>query len=242
MPVFHKIKAQLYDNVLTEDPNDFTARVISEKSLGIQDVAQSAVSRGGSNVSAEDMNHAVSLFLKEMTYCLCDGFSINTGYFTAQLAIKGVFNSASENFDREKHSISFDFHQGALLRKELSNVEVDILGISDASFAINQIIDVKTGSVNNLLTPNRNLKINGSKIKIVGQKDTNGVYFINQDTNERTAVDPSDFVTNNPSELIVVIPPLTIGNYQLEVITQYCGTNVLKEPRSIIFDKVLTVI
>jgi nucleoid DNA-binding protein len=112
MPVFHKIKAQLYDNVLTENTNDFIARVMSEKSLFVADVARSAQNRGGASISAEDMEHAVNLFLKEMCYCLCDGFSINTGYFTAQTLIKGVFNSASENFNPEKHSVSFDFHQG----------------------------------------------------------------------------------------------------------------------------------
>ncbi|MDR1830664.1 MAG: hypothetical protein LBQ76_07845 [Candidatus Fibromonas sp.] len=27
----HKIRAELYDNVLTEDPNDFAARVVADK-------------------------------------------------------------------------------------------------------------------------------------------------------------------------------------------------------------------
>ncbi len=241
MATFHKIKAQLYDNVLTENPNDFTARVISEKSLTIADVAQSAVTRGSANVSAQSMEHAVSLFLKEMAYRLCDGFSINTGYFTAQTTIKGVFNSATEKFDAAKHNVLFDFQQGSLLRKELSNVEVNILGVADSSLFIAQVIDVKTGSVNDILTPNRNLKISGSKIKIVGENEANGVYFVNQETQERTKVDTTDIVTNNPSELIVVIPDLTAGTYKVEVVTQFSGTNVLKEPRSFVFDKVLTV-
>ena len=243
MAVFHKIKAQLYDNVLTENPNDFTARVISEKSLSIADVAQSAVSRGGANVSAQDMEHAVSLFLKEMAYRLCDGFSINTGYFTAQTTIKGVFNAASEKFDSQKHSVLFDFQQGSLLRKELSNVEVDVLGVADTSLFIAQALDVKTGSVNDALTPNRNLKISGSKIKIAGDNEANGVYFINQETEERVKVDASDIVTNNPSELIVVIPELAAGTYKVEVVTRYSSSNgvLLKEPRNTVLDRVLTV-
>ncbi len=241
MAVFHKIKAQLYDNVLTENPNDFIARVVSEKSLSIGDVAQSAVQRGGATVSAEAMEHAVSLFLKEMAYRLCDGFSINTGYFTAQTTIKGVFNSAAEKFDSQKHSVLFDFQQGSLLRKELSNVEVDILGVADASLVITQALDVKTGSVNDVLTPNRNLKISGSKIKIAGDNEANGVYFVNQETNERIKVDVSDIVTNNPSELIVVIPELAAGIYKVEIVTQYGSGNFLKEARTAVFERVLTV-
>jgi hypothetical protein len=241
MSVFHKIKAQLYNNVLTGNPNDFIARVVSEKSLSIRDIVQSAIDRGGANISAEAMEHSVNLFLKEMTYCLCDGFSINTGYFTAQPSIKGVFNSADEMFNREKHRISFDFHQGTLLRKELANVEIDILGIADASCTITQVIDVKTGSISDLLTPNRNLKINGSKIKILGDNATNGVYFVNQETDELIKVEDSDMVTNNPSELIIVIPALDAGNYQIEVKTQYGSGAPLKEAKTTVFERILTV-
>ncbi len=241
MATFHKIKAQLYDNVLTENPNDLIARVVSEKSLSIGDVARSAVQRGGANISADEMERAVSLFLKEMAYRLCDGFSINTGWFTAQTTIKGVFNSASEKFNSEKHSVLFDFQQGALLRKELSNVEVDILGVADASLVITQVLDVKTGSVNDVLTPNRNLKISGSKLKIAGGNDTNGIYFVNQETSERVKVDASDIVINNPSELIVVIPELPAGTYKVEVVTQYGSGNLLKEAKTAVFERVLTV-
>lgn len=242
MVVCHKIKAQLYDNMFTENPNDFIAKVISEKSLSIADVVQSAVSRGGADVSVEAMEHAVGLFLKEMAYCLCDGFLINTGYFIAQTTIKGVFDSATEKFDSAKHSVLFDFQQGSLLRKELANIEVDILGVADTSLVITQVLDVKTGSVNDLLTPSRNLKISGSKIKIVGDNETNGVYFVNQETNDRTKVEGSDIVTNNPSKLIVVIPMLTAGTYKIEVTSQYSSSNgTLKEARTAVFERSLTV-
>jgi hypothetical protein len=244
MPTFHKIKAQLYDNALTENPNDYIARVVSEKSLSVRDIAQLAQSRGGANISAEAMEHAVNLFLKEMSYCLCDGFSINTGYFTVQPSIKGVFNSASENFNREKHSVSFDFHQGSLLRQELANVEVEVSGVADTSCVITQVIDIKSGSVNDLITPNRNLKISGTKIKVIGDNAANGVYFVNQETLERIKVDASDFVINNPSEVIIVIPALAAGMYQVEVVTQYVsGTKQLvQEPRTALLDKTLTVL
>ena len=96
MAVLHKIKAQLYDNVLTENLNDFIARVASEKSLNIKDICLAATTRGGSDVSAAAMEHAVNLWLKEMAYSLCDGFSVNTGYFTAQACIRGSFYSLTE--------------------------------------------------------------------------------------------------------------------------------------------------
>ena len=242
MSTKHKIRAYLYDNLLTENPDDFVARVSSERSLNIKDICQSAVTRGGADISAASMEHAVGLWLKEMGYLLCDSFSVNAdGWFTASAHIKGVFDSPSETFNPAKHTILFSFNQGSQLRKELDTVTVDILGVADALLSIVQVIDVKTASINDLLTPNHNLRISGSKLKIAGGDPANGVYFVNQDTQMRAKVDASDMVVNNPSELIIMIPNLTAGTYKVEVVTQYAISSMLKEPRSCVFDRILTV-
>ncbi len=114
MAILHKIKAYLYDNYLTKDnPNDYIARVSSERSLNIEEICLSAVMRGGADVSASAMKHAAELFLKEMAYhLLCDGYSVNTGYFTASALIRGVFDSPSEDFTQGMHAILFRFNQG----------------------------------------------------------------------------------------------------------------------------------
>ncbi len=243
MALLHKIKAYLYDNLLTRDnPNDFIARTVSERSLTIKDICGSAANRGGADVSAATMQHAAELFLKEMAYQLCDGYSVNTGYFTATTQIRGVFDSPTETYDPAKHSILFQFNQGEKLRAEISTIEVSILGIADAFSAILQVTDVKSGSVNDLLTPERNLKIIGSKIKVTGENPANGIFFINTDTGDRTGVDPTDIVTNNPSELILVIPDMKSGTYRLEVVTQFAGSStMLKEPRTAEFKDILTI-
>jgi hypothetical protein len=242
----HKIKAQLYDNALTESPNDYIAKVVSEKSLSVEDICHFAEARDGSDISAPVMAHAVNLWQKEMACRLCDGFAVSTGYFNAQPNIKGVFNSPTETYNPDKHAVLFSFSQGALLRKELAAVEVDITGVANPTAIISQVIDVKTGSVNELLTPNRNLKILGNKLKILGWCEENGVYFLNQDTLMQTKVDASDIVTNNPSELIIIIPALEVGAYKVRVTTQYSSGNsnkqLLKEPRTAIFEKILTVL
>ena len=242
MVILHKIKAYLYDNVLTKDnPNDFIARTVSERSLNVKQICEAAVNRGGADVTDASMEHATALFLKEMAYQLCDGYSVNTGYFTAGTRIRGVFDSPTEIFNNQKHSILFQFNQGEKLRAEIPNIEIEILGVADASSVILQVKDVKSGTVNDLLTPGRNLKISGNKIKVAGDDAANGIYFVNADTNDRIQVDISDVVVNNPSELIVIIPDLFAGTYKLEVVTQYAGGNLLKEPRTAEFDKTLAV-
>lgn len=239
----HKIKAYLHDNLLTvENTNDMIARVLSERSLDIKEICESATGRGGANISTEAMQYATELFLKEMTYLLCDGYSINTGYFTASIAIKGVFDSPKETFNPKKHNLIVQLNQGEKLRLELHNTEVEILGLTTFGAKITEVQDIKSNSTNNLLTPGRNLKISGSKIKVIGEKSQTGVFFINKKDNKRIAVDPADIVTNYPSQLILIIPELPSGDYTLEILTQFSpGSKNLKTPRTITFDKLLTV-
>jgi hypothetical protein len=245
----HRIKAFLYNNVLTEeDANDYVARVSSEHSLDVRQIAESATVRGGADISASAIEHAVNLWLKEMAYRLCDGFSINTGYFTASVHIKGVFNSPQEHFNPDKHHILFEFHQGHEMRKELADVTVDIMGVAEAGAVIAQVTDMKSASVNNYITPGGNLKIAGSKIKVVSDdkhKDLTGVYFrVPELPDIFYKVADNDIIVNNPSELIIVIPAElhTDYAYKLEVVTQYAnGPKPLNEPRSAILDTLLRV-
>jgi len=242
MPILHTIKAQLYENLLSNNtPSDYIARTISEESLNIKQICETAVSRGGADMSALALEHAVAIFLKEMAYQLCDGYSVNTGYFTAGTKIRGLFNSLSESYSSDKHNILFHFQQGEKLRAQIPNIEVEVLGIAKSGSAILQIVDISTGSINNLLTPQRNLKIQGRKLKIAGDSTENGIFFVNSLTNERTAVAANDLVVNKAKELIIIIPNLKRGNYQLEVVSQYSGSHLLKRPQVARYDYLLTV-
>jgi hypothetical protein len=242
MAVLHTIKAWLHENLLTEDQNDYTARVSAERTLSVRDICESAVARGGADINASAMEHAVELFHREMAYRLCDGFSVNTGWYGASMHIKGVFDNPTETFNPDKHSVLAEFHQGAELRKELSAVTVSVLGKAEVNFLVAQVTDIRTGSVNDLLTPGHNARITGNKLKVIGKEEACGVYFINEDTQERIKVDAADIVENQNSHLMLLIPALAAGVYKLEITTQYAGsTTLLKEPRTTIFDRPLTV-
>jgi hypothetical protein len=228
---------------LTKDKlHDYIARVSSERSLNVREICESAVARGGADVSAATMEHNVNLWLAEMGYQVCDGYIVNTPYFIVAPHIRGGFDSPNEKFNRTKHRLLFEFQQGVALRREAKLVEVEILGVADVNLNVLQVTDVKSGSVDEFLTPGYNLRIAGYKLKVVGDKPEVGISFIDDNGYGVIRVPASDIVVNNPSELIIVIPALPRGNYKLEVTTQYTGSSyLLKEPRSCTFDKVLTV-
>ncbi|WP_244887107.1 DUF4469 domain-containing protein [Tannerella forsythia] len=218
------------------------ARVSSERSLSVADICHSAATRGGADVSDAAMSHAVELFLKEMAYRLCDGFAVNTGYFTAVPVVRGVFLNPNETFDPQRHTLQFQFTQGELMRREIEDVEVKIMGVAETGLYIGQVEDMKSRTVNEVLTPGFNLRVTGTKLRVVGDKPGVGIFFRETVTNTATKVDEADIVVNNPSELMIIIPALPAGTYQLEVTTQYStGNKLLKEVRSAVFDRPLTV-
>jgi len=53
----HKIKASLYLNWLTEDPNNYSATVASERSLNITAISNAAVNRCGAHTMAKVMEY-----------------------------------------------------------------------------------------------------------------------------------------------------------------------------------------
>ncbi len=237
------MKVQLYDNKLTVDKlNDLVARVLNERTATVHDICREAVNRGGADMSAAAIEHGTNLFLQEMAYQLCNGYSVNTGWFTASAHIRGTFDDPKETFDPAKHTISFDFQQGALLRAEAVNIDVAVLGVADSGLEVSRVLDVKSGSINNRVTQNYNLRISGQKLKIAGTHPDVGVWFV-QDNGNALKVDPTDLVTNNPSELVIVVPTMLPGEYKLKVVTQFSGSSTpLKTPRSFTFDKLLTVL
>jgi hypothetical protein len=240
--ILHRIKAILIPNLLTEDPDDFYAKVISERTLSTDDICASAVERGNAPTTKEAMKINVDLFFKEMGYQLKDGYSVNTGYFIVSPVIKGIFRSIKDRFDRARHSVYFLFNQGEILRREASEVEVEITGVGEAGLQIVEVVDVKTGSVNDRITPNRNLRIRGDKLKLAGENTDVGVYFVSEATGEVIKVDADEIVDNKPSEIVIVVPQLEAGLYLVQVTTQFtAGSVLLKEPRTVTFEKTLTV-
>jgi hypothetical protein len=99
---------------------------------------------------------------------------------------------------------------------------------------------MKTGAINATLTPGRNVKITGVKLKIAGDEPEVGLYLVPA-TGDAVKVDMSDIIVNNPSELIALTPALPAGVYRVRIVTQYTSGNFLKVPHTFTFDKELTV-
>jgi hypothetical protein len=240
----HPIKALLYPNLLKNNNGTFKAQTITRQTFDIKDICNLHCSRSGSGIHPDAMEYHVKLFLEAMSDLLNEGFAINTGYFTAAPTIKGSFENSNDNFNAKKHAVTYKFTQGAILRKRASLLQAEILHVhNNHHYGINRIKDIRSGSLNDILTPGGGLKIEGLKLKLTGTHPDIGIYFISKTTNERIKVPVEYMINNQNNNLLILIPGLKPDSYRLELITQYAGKGTpLNKPRNVTLGNILRVI
>jgi hypothetical protein len=228
----------LENNELLPDPNAYRAQPINVTSFSEADLINRVMDIGA-GLTKSDVVSVVEALKQVITRIVAEGGTLNTELFNSSFSIKGVFTLTQQV---DPHTVHLNLHPGSALRAAIQNISTRRIDNVSTGGLIHAVQDVKTGSLNDALTPDRDLRINGTKIKVTGEDAGIGVYFVNTADGARTKVDPTDIVTNNPSELMVVIPTLAAGTYNLQVVTQYSGAGrELVNPRVITLDKPLTV-
>jgi hypothetical protein len=180
--------------------------------------------------------------LKEAVYQLCDGFSINFGFFRLHPRIGGAFRDALESWDAKKHPVKFSFQVLKPLRDIIPHIEVMIEGVHDGSGFLAEFTDVTTEAVNETATPGGMFVLAGHKIKMAGTHADCGVYFVDAANPAQREKVTGNLAENTAGKIIGKIPALAAGKWKIEVVTQYGGgSNLLKESRTIGFTHELTV-
>jgi hypothetical protein len=240
--VLHRIRVKLYPNYLPGLQGTYIARTKHEASLTIEEICAELKKRGGFTGNYNDLVEYVLQFLDELAYQLCDGFAADLGYFSIHPNIGGTFERATEGHDEEKHPVTFRFRTRAKLRALAELIAIYVEGLADVNGYIDEFIDVSTEAVNEALTPGGMFSIAGHKFKVAGDYPEVGVYFVSTaDPTQRVKV-TGHLAENTSVKVIGIVPTLTVGSYTLEVVTQFSsGSSFLKEPRTIAFNKELTV-
>jgi hypothetical protein len=163
-------------------------------------------------------------YLKEMMYQLCDGFSVNTGWFTVNVHIGGLFHSVKETFDPKKHHVSFKFHTLKAMKSLTSLIEIIINGHIEESAYISEYNDMEDSEGSNHFEPGHVCEILGRRIKIDGPADETGLWMVPvQDPSK--AVKINRVVSNNASRIEFIPVATGYPENRLEIRTRYSGTS-----------------
>ena len=239
----HRMRVKLYPSSLPQLGGRYIARTNNEASLTIEEVCTYLKNRGGFADNYENLIQHVRQFFDEAAYQLCNGFGINTGYFTIHPNVGGTFDSNTDGHDLRKHKITFRFRTLAPLRRLTEHITVDIEGIYDGTGFIDEFVDVDEGLVNSEFIPGNMFSISGQKIKIAGDDDSCGVYFVPVEDPSK-AVKVKRLAENSATKIIGKAPDTEYQHNILEIRTQFTGSgsSLLKKMRVIKSDFVLEAV
>jgi hypothetical protein len=228
----------LKENLLTKGkPNDLRAQVVNQRTHAESDLAE-AIAKRNIGVSKPEALAILEARAEILMEWIADGDAVNLRLEHYHASIPGAY----EEDEHPKEAVL-----NITPSKELTAIMKTVpLRHVDAvnPIGIDFVHDVKTNTTNDKITRGGTVKIKGRNLKIAGEKPEVGGEFISREDPEAIyCIPPVDIITNNPAELVIIAPAMVAGEpVVLKVTTQFSGTTVLKTPRSITFDKALTVV
>ena len=238
------LNVRLYDNPLTPEINDYTGRVQLNGTLYNPDVARKIVEQR-SEFRHETILNILQIADDVKRTAIATGYGVIDGVSQMRPSVSGRFDGAAAQYNAAVHSKGVTMTSSPELRKSMEASKVVILGAATTGPVINRVEDLYTGTENGVITPGRNLRIYGQRLRIAGDDPAVvGVWFVAAgESSERIRVDDRDLIDNDPSKLTLVVPSLAPGGYFVEIVSQTSGnkTTLLKEPRAYRFEILLTV-
>ena len=231
----------LKDNQLTkDDQNDCIAEVYIRDTMRNEDIAQQIIDEG-SEIKHDTLVYVFTQRDRIVFDCLKSGQSVINHYYQLLPRIVGPFASNDAAFDAKIHKLMIDMVLTSFARKELALVAVESLGPKQKTAYISLVTDTLTDLTDGTITPNDDIYIEGNRIKVAGEAEGVGIFFVPEDGKAPIKV-TRKLTKNDPSLLLVRVPDLEDGKYTLRIVTQFSmGQQLLKEPRTLEYKNILTV-
>ncbi|KAA6344131.1 hypothetical protein EZS27_008213 [termite gut metagenome] len=227
----------LHENLLTERTDDYAAQTHASAVYTREQFIDLMLQRG-TLVTKTDIVAVLNNIEETARYIIENGGQLNLPLFNTSFSISGVFDGILDTFDPNRHKLHVTIHNGTLLRDAEKAVKLAKVNAPAPQPQILEVKDSVSGQVDTILTAGGAVEIDGINIKIVGDNEAVGLYFVAEDTTETKAV---TLISNKPSLVLSLIPALASGNYRIKIVTQYSGGKDLKEPKTTIYSKTLQV-
>lgn len=218
------IKYCLQPNPVTPDPNDQTARVISNTVLDATSITQEMLKRG-STITEADITAVLKVFFDVVSDEVADGNNVNLPIVNIRPGINGVFASVTDSFDEARHIKKASLSAGILLSQKMAKAKVEKVLGSMAAPVLLQYLDVNSQNTNSILTPGGIGQIVGQELKFNPGNPLEGIFFTGSDG----VVTQATILQNRTEGLLVFsIPPtFASGTYTLEVRKGYGSSTIV---------------
>ncbi|UTC83900.1 DNA-binding domain-containing protein [Treponema denticola] len=232
------LKYALRENLLTPDENDYMAQTADVRSFSLDEIIDLMMEKG-STLTKADTKAALQIYGEVVSALIKDGAAVNTPLMNTSLSISGVFNGATDSFDKKRHSVNLNLTAGPLLKDAAAKIKCEKTEAADTNPYITEVTDLVSGKVNEVLTAGGIVQLVGSRLKFDQKDESQGIFFV-AETGE--AIRATVIAENKPARLMAIIPAdLPAGNRYVEVRTKYTvGGKPLKKAKIGRFTKPLT--
>ncbi len=208
----------LYENKLTETPNEYAGRVQTLDSVGLNELADQIVDQG-TTVRKADILAVLENLCQACENLLIMGFRIQLGGVCELFPrIRGNFVGADDTFEAARHTIDVGANAGGRIRKAVreqatvtKNATIlpkpDPLGYADLG----------SGQVNSTVTVGSIGTVYGARLRTDDTVEGEGIFFVNTADGAETQIPPANIQKNSPGELVFLIPDLEDASYNLQV-------------------------
>lgn len=215
------IKFYLQPNAITPDPNDQIARVSTPATLTEDDIIKECLRRG-TTLTEPDLRATLNLLFTVMTDVVADGNSIVTRLANIRPGISGVFTSATDTFDSSRHSKRATLSAGTMLYDKMQAAKVEKIASGIPAPDLQEFLNVKSGTTNDMLTPGSIGQLVGSELKFNPENAEEGIYLTHEAGTETKV---TELAIRTEGKLLFTIPAgLATGGYQIEVRKGYGKT------------------
>ena len=231
------VKYHLVKNFLAGHTDSFTARPQRVSTFDI-DALMERMLQCGTTLTKTDIMAVLNVMEETIVKITKEGHTVAIPLFQTRFSIFGKFDGPMDVFDHTRHKLKINVSRGTLIRDVQKEIKLEKIDCLAPVINILEVRDSISNTVNRVLTSKGVVEIHGSQIKLVGNEENCGLFFVAADG---TTVKASVIIQNKPSILIAMVPELTAGTYKVKVATLYNGHYDLKQVRTFEFEHPLTV-
>jgi hypothetical protein len=234
------IRLLLYKNNIGKKKKDAYYAQLCSSGVVNNEILADIILKRGSEIKRETLISILNQGDRLRMEMLAEGYRVNSPIFNTQVSVVGNFDKYTKRFDPALHRLKLKISPTKEMAKMLEEADVMILGPAQVMPVIGIVKDIKTQSMNDIISCGEIAEITGKRIKVIGDDPLVGVYFVNADTKELIKC-KAPFI-NESQKLVIQIPDMPKGIYHLKIVTQYTQSHeMLKTPLSAQFSFSLTV-
>src|SRR5690606_37881847 len=113
-----KIKYYLQSNPITANPNDRTARVLTNDVYQVDNIILQMLERG-TTVTEADIRAVLNVFFTVVSDLVARGSNVNLPLVNIRPGITGIFSDQADSFDPARHTKKANVSPGTLLLQKL---------------------------------------------------------------------------------------------------------------------------